>query len=156
MTESLSVAYNPLPYTQQKCLVHAVCRREKDQSHPRICSIRQRLLRDFASRKQSDHSIYLRAPIPNDCRKSRLDSDWKRLPRYLPFCHTCRYPPIRAERAIRPAVITRKISGGNRSPKGSEALSIITSVILQTTEQGFRRDWLGNYPPLSSRTMPAF
>ena len=40
----------------------------------------------------------------------------------------------RAERAIRPAVITRKISGGNRSPKGSEALSIITSVI-QTCKQ---------------------
>ena len=40
----------------------------------------------------------------------------------------------RAERAIRPAVITRKISGGNRSPKGSEALSIITSVV-QTCKQ---------------------
>ena len=40
----------------------------------------------------------------------------------------------RAERAIRPAVITRKISGGNRSPKGSEALGIITSVI-QTCKQ---------------------
>ncbi len=35
----------------------------------------------------------------------------------------------RAERAIRPAVVTRKISGGNRSPKGAEALGIITSVI---------------------------
>ena len=35
----------------------------------------------------------------------------------------------RAERAIRPAVVTRKISGGNRSPSGTEALGIITSVI---------------------------
>ena len=35
----------------------------------------------------------------------------------------------RAERAIRPAVVTRKISGGNRSPKGTEALGIITSLI---------------------------
>ena len=35
----------------------------------------------------------------------------------------------RAERAIRPAVVTRKISGGNRSPKGTEALGIITRPI---------------------------
>ena len=35
----------------------------------------------------------------------------------------------RAERATRPAVVTRKISGGNRSSKGTEALGIITSVI---------------------------
>ena len=40
----------------------------------------------------------------------------------------------RAERAIRPAVVTRKISGGNRSPRGTEALGIITSLI-QTCKQ---------------------
>ena len=46
----------------------------------------------------------------------------------------------RAERAIRPAVVTRKISGGNRSPVGASALSIITSIIQTCKQQ--RRDFV--------------
>ena len=42
----------------------------------------------------------------------------------------------RAERAIRPAVVTRKISGGNRSTSGTSALSIITSIIQTCKQQG--------------------
>ena len=42
----------------------------------------------------------------------------------------------RAERAIRPAVVTRKISGGNRSPVGAESLGIITSIIQTCKQQG--------------------
>lgn len=41
---------------------------------------------------------------------------------------------FRAEQAIRPAVINRKTSGGNRSPNGAEALGILMS-ILRTCRQ---------------------
>jgi transposase len=46
----------------------------------------------------------------------------------------------RAERAIRLAVVTRKISGGNRSPVGASALSIITSIIQTCKQQ--KRDFV--------------
>jgi transposase len=42
----------------------------------------------------------------------------------------------RAERAIRPAVITRKISGGHRSPKGAQAIAALTSVLRTCALQG--------------------
>lgn len=35
----------------------------------------------------------------------------------------------RAEHAIRPAVVNRKVSGGNRSPRGAQTQEILTSVI---------------------------
>ena len=35
----------------------------------------------------------------------------------------------RAEQAIRPAVVNRKVSGGNRSPRGAQTQEILTSVI---------------------------
>jgi transposase len=47
----------------------------------------------------------------------------------------------RAEQAIRPAVVNRKVWGGNRTPAGAEAQSILTSV-LQTLRQT-TRDALG-------------
>ena len=40
----------------------------------------------------------------------------------------------RAEQAIRPAVITRKMCGGNRSPEGAETQQVLTS-ILRTAQQ---------------------
>src|SRR5262249_15616911 len=38
-------------------------------------------------------------------------------------------PNWRAEQALRPAVVNRKVSGGNRSPRGAETQQILTSVI---------------------------
>ena len=40
----------------------------------------------------------------------------------------------RAEQAIRPAVITRKMCGGNRSDRGAETQQVLTS-ILRTAQQ---------------------
>jgi transposase len=42
----------------------------------------------------------------------------------------------RAERAIRPAVITRKISGGHRSEAGAQAVAGVTSVLRTCALQG--------------------
>jgi hypothetical protein len=41
-----------------------------------------------------------------------------------------------AERAIRPAVIMRKITGGSRSPEGARAWSILASVMRTAEQQG--------------------
>jgi hypothetical protein len=41
-----------------------------------------------------------------------------------------------AERALRPAVVLRKITGGNRSPAGAEALAILASVMRTAEQQG--------------------
>ena len=41
-----------------------------------------------------------------------------------------------AEQAIRPAVITRKMSGGNRSERGARAQSVLTSVLRTCVQRG--------------------
>jgi hypothetical protein len=43
----------------------------------------------------------------------------------------------RAEQAMRPAVVNRKVWGGNRTERGAEAQSILMS-LLQTARQGAR------------------
>jgi transposase len=42
----------------------------------------------------------------------------------------------RAEQAIRPAVITRKMSGGNRTQRGARVQAVLTSVIRTCSQQG--------------------
>ena len=48
-----------------------------------------------------------------------------------------------AERAIRPAVVARKISGGTRSPKGSTTASILRSVFETWGLQGCNPNRVG-------------
>jgi len=66
-----------------------------------------------------------------------------------------------AERAIRPAVVVRKISGGSRSKNGAEAWAIVASVVRTARQQGknvvetikslLMAAWAEDKPP----TMPA-
>jgi transposase len=42
----------------------------------------------------------------------------------------------RAEQAIRPAVITRKMSGGNRTSRGARAQAVLTSIVRTCTQRG--------------------
>jgi hypothetical protein len=42
----------------------------------------------------------------------------------------------RAEQAIRPAVVTRKSRGGNRTRAGADAWQVLTSVLRTATQQG--------------------
>ena len=41
-----------------------------------------------------------------------------------------------AERALRPMVVSRKISGGSRSPRGAKATAIVASVLYTARQQG--------------------
>lgn len=151
-------AYNPLPYKQQKCLVHLL--RELSQSKndtDEFIAFRKkltRLLRDALRLKQRETDIpqetyarlqgRIRNRLSELCCVSYQTDDCQRLTKRL-IKHTDQLFTFlqemnvdsnnnRAERVIRPAVVTRKISGGNRSSFGSSALSIITSII-QTCKQ---------------------
>jgi len=41
-----------------------------------------------------------------------------------------------AERALRPAVVTRKVCGGNRTPRGAHTQEVLTSVLRTCWQQG--------------------
>jgi transposase len=41
-----------------------------------------------------------------------------------------------AEQALRPAVVTRKVCGGNRTPRGATTQSVIASVLQTCRQQG--------------------
>jgi transposase len=66
-----------------------------------------------------------------------------------------------AERAIRPAVVARKISGGSRSKEGAEAWATVASLVRTARQQGknvvetikslLMAAWAEDKPP----TMPA-
>jgi transposase len=165
-------AYNPLPYKQQKCLVHLL--RELYQSKndtDEFMAFRKkltRLLRDALRLKQrmTDRTTDTMTEISQEtydrllelihnrlsqlCRASYQTHDCQRLSKRLnkhshqlfTFLEEMNVDSNnnRAERAIRPAVVTRKISGGNRSPVGASALSIITSIIQTCKQQ--RRDFV--------------
>jgi len=151
-------AYNPLPYKQQKCLVHLL--RELSQSKndtDEFMAFRKkltRLLRDALRLKQRMTDItqenydrllrYIHNRLSELCCAPYQTDDCQRLSKRLSkhshqlftFLEEMNVDSDnnRAERAIRPAVVTRKISGGNRSAFGASALSIITSII-QTCKQ---------------------
>jgi transposase len=147
-------AYNPLPYSQQKCLVHLLrelskCAPGNTEEYAAFHKKLTRLLRDSLRLKQRV------SDLPQDAFDRRLKRIHQRLAKLAqatyetPDCQRLakrlskhghqlftfleqmdvESDNNRAERAIRPAVVTRKISGGNRSPKGTKALGIITSVI---------------------------
>lgn len=42
----------------------------------------------------------------------------------------------RAEQALRPAVVNRKVWGGNRTPAGARTQSVLTSVLLTCHQRG--------------------
>lgn|SRR5208282_7063 len=70
-----------------------------------------------------------------------------------------------AERAIRPAVVMRKITGGSRSPEGARAWAILASVMRTAQQQGrevletiktlLRAEWAGKDIALLTDILPA-
>jgi transposase len=84
------------------------------------------LLRDEPTAK-GDHSVWVRM---RNARKHLLGCLW----------HQVDATNNRAERAIRPAVVARKISCGNRTEQGARATEILTSLITTARQQA--RDFL--------------
>ena len=155
-------AYNPLPYRQQKCLAHLLRRCSDIAQQPQPASVLQLsyqvtwLLRaaitlklqkndlppllyaqDCAHLEQALDRLLDTADVPqNDTARRLLNLLRKQRHRLFTFLY---YDPVQptnnaAERAIRPAVIVRKISAGNRSSSGALAHALITS-LWQTAHQ---------------------
>ena len=156
-------AYNPLPYKQQKCLVHLLRELSESKSNSdEFIAFRKKLTRLLRDSLRLEQRMTEAADMPKETydrllgyihqRLSELYNasyetpDCQRLSKRLRkhsdqlFVFLERMDVEsnnnRAERAIRPAVVTRKISGGNRTPSGTESLSIITSIIQTCKQQG--------------------
>jgi len=158
------LAYNPLPYQQQKCLAHLLrrCADITEQPRPdeaiRLSQAVARLLRGAIKLKgqKEKHPPWLyqqacarleqaldrlldKAGEPEDDAARRLvNLLGKQRGRLFTFLY---YDPVQptnnaAERAIRPAVIVRKTSAGNRSQAGAKTHAIITSLWQTCRQQG--------------------
>ncbi len=156
-------AYHVLDCAKQKCLVHLLRELERvkkykncDSDWPRFGKSLKRLLRDAIrlSKRQADlePAIYQRRCALIEKRlQAILDHAWshpdakrliKRLKRHQAELFTFLYHPEVpfdnnfGERSIRGAVIMRKNSYNNRSPRGARIQSILMSVFYTLKQRG--------------------
>lgn len=161
------LAYDPLPYRQQKCLGHVVRRCGEIQQEPRpteaiklsrrVAGLLRGAMRLQQRRGQMTPQKYawacarlegaldrVLAQEPEDEAAARLVRLLrKQRPRLFTFLYVAGVAPTNnaAERAIRPAVVVRKMCGGNRSERGARAHAVVTSLWQTCRQQG--RDFLG-------------
>lgn len=162
------LAYDPLPYRQQKCLGHLVRRCGEIQQEPRpaeaiklsrrVAGLLRGAMALHSRQGQMGPEKYARACARLEGALDRLldqaeaptDEAARRLvkllrkqrPRLFTFLYVAGVAPTNnaAERAIRPAVIVRKISAGNRSERGAQVHAVVTSLWQTCRQQG--RDFL--------------
>lgn len=153
-------AYNRLPGKAQKCLAHffrelAVCAARGSPAflrfRDRVTQILKKAIALRSRRGELSEKVYhrrvekLRRRLA-ECRRGRSkDTDVERLKDrmaifhddLLTFLEEWDVEPTnnRAERALRPAVVARKISNGNRTEKGAEAHAILMSIIQTCRQQ---------------------
>jgi transposase len=158
-------AYDPLAYRQQKCLGHLLKRCSKIalmESEEAVAFSQQvaHLLRRAIQLKErkSDMSPHgyrvargkLEAALNRLLAQEATDPEAAKLlklltkqrPHLLTFLYVDEVDATNniAERTIRPAVIVRKISAGNRSAKGADTHAILASIIQTCRQQ--ERDFL--------------
>jgi hypothetical protein len=178
--------YNRVGGSQQKCLVHllrglrdTITRRPELSTHSfftRCKELVQEMLALKQRREQLAPGTYRRKV--RECEK-RLDelahTQWNdpdadrlsaRLLRYTGQLTTFLHRPEvegtnnAAERALRPAVVMRKITGGSRSASSARAWAILASILRTARQQGrnaleviktlLRGAWSGHpFPPVS-------
>ena len=160
------LAYDPLPYRQHKCTGHFLRRCGELQADKKgsaaLLGLRvARLLRGAMTlrerRVRLGEERYRRACEKLEAALDRVlaaeqsDPDNARLvkllkkhrSRVLTFLYVEGLEPTNnlGEREIRPEVVVRKISGGNRGDRGARAHAVLGSVIRTCQRQG--RDFLG-------------
>lgn len=154
--------YDKIGGEQQKCLVHllrelrdTVAGRPElvDHAFFRKCKrLVQDMLRLKANRTSLDPTVYARRVGLIEKRLADLSAEsWpdadatrltKRLAKYrkqlTTFLHHAEVDGTNnaAERALRPAVIMRKITGGSRSASGAQAWSVLASIMRTAEQQG--------------------
>jgi transposase len=176
--------YDQFDCPQQKCLTHllrelrdAVQKRPELESHAffkRCKHLVQEMLRLKKRRRQLSGTGYGRQVKSVETRLRNLgaktwgDADADRLAarlrkyqdRLTTFLHDATVDGTNnaAERALRPAVVMRKITGGSRSPSGAQAWAILASVMRTAQQQGrnvadtlkelLRAAWAGREAPI--------
>jgi transposase/regulator of replication initiation timing len=176
--------YDQFEGPQQKCLTHllrelreAVAKRPELAKHPffRTCkSLIQSMLRLKRQRRKLSAARYqaqvkgLETRLAGLGRKTWGEKDADRLAarlrkyekRLTTFLHDPKVDGTNnaAERALRPAVVMRKITGGSRSPAGARAWAVLASVMRTAQQQGrnvletlktlIRAAWIGKTIPL--------
>jgi transposase/cell division protein FtsB len=154
--------YDQIGGTQQKCLAHllrelrdTIAKRPELKAHrffKRCKALVQAMLRLKRQQGKVDPSAYehqvkllenrLLALSQTTWGDADADRLTKRLAKYreklTPFLHHAELDGTNnaAERALRPAVVMRKITGGSRSESGAKAWSILASVIRTAEQQG--------------------
>ena len=154
--------YDQFDCPQQKCLTHllrelrdVVQRRPELESHTffkRCKRLVQEMLRLKKRRKDLSGAAYGRQVKSVETRLRNLggkfwgDADADRLAarlrkyqdRLTTFLHDAKVDGTNnaAERALRPAVVMRKITGGSRSESGAQAWAILASVMRTAQQQG--------------------
>jgi transposase len=173
-------AYDQFDGPQQKCLTHflrelrdTIAKRPELKSHEffqRCKKLIQQMLKLKKRREALSQSDYTRrVNLMEDRLEQLARMDWgdpdaerlnKRLYKYrdklTTFLHDSQVDGTNnaAERALRPAVVMRKITGGSRSASGARAWSILASVMRTAEQQGknvletiktlLRAEWAGN------------
>ena len=154
-------AYDPLKYRQQKCLGHLLrrCSRialvQSDEAVVFSQQVARLLRRAMQLRKRRaemsphgyrvargkveaalDRLLNQEVSDPENAKLVKLLT--KQRHHLLTFLYIEEVDPTNniAERRIRPAVIVRKISAGNRSNQGSETHAILTSIVQTCRQQG--------------------
>lgn len=171
------LAYDPLPYRQHKCTGHFLRRCGELQADKRgaaaLLSLRgARLLRGALTLRERRVRLgeeryrracqRLEAALDRVLAEEQSDPDNARLvkllkkhrSRVLTFLYVEGLEPTNnlAEREIRPEVVVRKISGGNRGDRGAKTHAILGSVIRTCQRQG--RDFLGVTVELLRQRVP--
>jgi len=179
-------AYNTIDCKQQKCLAHLLTdlKQTQERSPPFangvFCRRCRRLTRDLLKHKRRrdtlDAQVYARRGARLEQRLADLasahlrsgDADVRRLAerltRHRQQLTAFLWDPAvdgtnnAAERALRPIVVARKISGGSRSQAGARSTAIVASVlhtarrqgrnVLETLKQLLMNCWAGKEPGL--------
>ena len=171
--------YDQFDSSQQKCLTHLLRElRDTVSNRPELAwheffrrckRLVQEMLKLKKRRAQLSRSDYvhrvqlLENRLDQLCRSSWNDADadrlTTRLKKYRASLTTFLHKPEvdgtnnAAERALRPAVVMRKITGGSRSESGAKAWAILASVMRTAEQQGrdvletiktlLRAEWTG-------------
>jgi transposase len=180
--------YDQFDCPQQKCLTHLLRElRDTIKKRPSLAShaffrqckrLAQEALRLKKRRKGMTSKAYTRqvksveSRLKNLGRKAWNDADADRLaarirkygPRLTTFLHHANVDGTNnaAERALRPAVVMRKITGGSRSESGAQAWAVLASIVRTAEQQGLgvfetirmllRAAWSGKKMPILFNT----
>lgn len=154
-------AYNKLPGKAQKCLVHffrelKACAAKGSPAflvfRDRVTRLLKQAIALRSRRERMGESSFSRRVETirrrlGECRRgSSMDPDVERLKNRMAFFQNdlltfLEEPGVEpdnnmAEREVRPAVVFRNISGGNRSPEGADSHSVLMSIIRTCRKQG--------------------